>query len=98
MWIVTLKNGKYKFVDNYKNPLTNKYQEVSCTFGKNNREVRKKAQMILDEKIRKKLNELKNGNTDVTFSQLVDQYLDLAKKQLAYNTWYRKKTTLEINR
>ncbi len=95
MWIVTLKSGKYKFVDNYKNPLTNRYQEVSCTFGKNNREVRKKAQMILDEKIRKKLNELKNGNTDVTFSQLVDQYLDLAKKQLAYNTWYRKKTTLE---
>lgn len=54
MWIVTLKN-RYKFVDNYKNPLTGKFQEVSCTFGKNNREVRKEAQRILDEKIRKKL-------------------------------------------
>ena len=94
MWIVTLKN-RYKFVDNYKNPLTGKFQEVSCTFGKNNREVRKEAQRILDEKIRKKLNELQSGNTDVTFNFLVDKYLKLAKKQLAYNTWYRKKTTLE---
>ena len=54
MWIVKTKQGNYKFVDNFKNPLTNKYQEVSVTFGKNNNQVRKKAQMLIDEKIRKR--------------------------------------------
>lgn len=88
MWIVNLKSGKHKFVDTYKNPLTNRYQEVSCTFGKNNREVRKKAQMILDEKIRKKLAELTSGDTEITFRDLSLKYLDLAKKQLAYSSWY----------
>lgn len=95
MWIVKTKQGNYKFVDNFKNPLTNKYQEVSVTFGKNNNQVRKKAQILIDEKIRKKLVELKTGDTDITFKDLVDKYLTIAKKQLAYNTWYRKKTTLE---
>lgn len=71
MWIVKTKTGKFKFVDNYKNPLTQKYNEVSVTFGKNNNQVKKKAQMLLDEKIRKRLNELQTGNTDITFNQLV---------------------------
>lgn len=95
MWIVKTKTGKFKFVDNYKNPLTQKYNEVSVTFGKNNNQVKKKAQMLLDEKIRKRLNELQTGNTDITFNQLVQKYLSVAKQQLAYNTWYRKKTTLQ---
>lgn len=95
MFIRKLKNGNYVFRESYKNPITNKWQEASCTFGKNNREVRKKAQMILDEKIRKKLIELQSGETDITFAELKDKYLEVAKKQLAYNTYYRKKTTLD---
>lgn len=88
MWIVNLKSGKHKFVDTYKNPLTNRYQEVSCTFGKNNRETRKKAQLILDEKIRKKLAELTSGDTEITFYDLSCKYLALTEKQLTYSSWY----------
>ena len=95
MFIRKLKNGNYVFRESYKNPVTNKWQEISCTFGKNNREIRKKAQMILDEKIRKKLIEVQSGDTDITFSELKDKYLEIAKDQLAYNTYYRKKSTLD---
>lgn len=95
MWIVKTKKGKFKFVDNYKNPLTQKYQEVSVTFGKNNNQVKKKAQMLLDDKIRERLTELQTGNTDITFDKLAQKYLAVAKEQPAYNTWYRKKTTLD---
>ncbi len=99
MWIVKTKTGKFKFVDNYKNPLTQRYQEVSVTFGKNNNQVKKKAQLLLDEKIRKRLIDLQTGNTDITFEQLTDKYISVAKQQLAHTTWYRKKTTLQkINR
>ena len=34
MYIRKLKNGNYKFREIYKNPLTGKYQEANCTFGK----------------------------------------------------------------
>ena len=51
--------------------------------------------MILDEKIRKKLIEVQSGDTDITFSELKDKYLEIAKDQLAYNTYYRKKSTLD---
>lgn len=94
MWIHQLQNGKFKFRDTYKNPLTGKWNEVSCTFGKNNNAVRKQAQMILDEKIKRKLQELQSGVTTITFFDLSKKYLNIAKNQLAYNTWYRKKTTL----
>ena len=67
MWIHQLQNGKFKFRDTYKNPLTGKWNEVSCTFGKNNNAVRKQAQMILDEKIKRKLQELQSGVTTITF-------------------------------
>lgn len=94
MWVKKRKNGRFQFKDTFKNPLTNKWVEVSCTFGKDNRQVRKEAQMILEKKIKNRLQELKSGVTDITFHDLKDKYLDIAKKQLAYNTWYRKKSTL----
>ena len=94
MWIYQQSNGKYKFKDSYKNPLTGKWQEVSCTFGKNNNQVRKEAQRILDIKIKKKLQKLQIGESNITFYALSNKYLDMAKKQLSYNTWYRKATTL----
>lgn len=94
MFIRKLKNGNYVFRESYKNPITNKWHETSCTFGKNNRETRKQAQIILDKRIRTKLIELESGETDITFAELKDKYLEIAQKQLAYNTYYRKKTTL----
>lgn len=94
MFIRKLDNGKFVFRDSFKNPVTNKYQEVSCTFGKNNREVRKQAQLLLDEKIRKKIQKLYAGEVDITFAELTKKYLDMAKKQLSYATWYRKECTL----
>ena len=94
MWVKKRKNGRFQFKDTFKNPLTNKWVEVSCTFGKDNRQVRKEAQMILEKKIKNRLQELKSGVTNITFYDLKEKYLDIAKKQLAYNTWYRKKSTL----
>ncbi|QLL73834.1 tyrosine-type recombinase/integrase [Lactobacillus crispatus] len=94
MYIRKLKNGNYKFREIYKNPLTGKYQEANCTFGKNNNQTRKQAQLVLDEKIRKKLQELQSTNSNITFYELSAKYLEMAHKQLSYNTWYRKQCTL----
>ena len=91
MWPRKTKNGNWRFVDTFKNPQTNKWQEVSVTFGKNNAQVRKQAQLVLDQKIKNKLIEIQGGETKITLSQLIKKYLKLAKKQgltipIIYNT------------
>ena len=90
MWPRKTKNGNWRFVDTFKNPQTNKWQEVSVTFGKNNAQVRKQAQLLLDQKIKNKLIEIQGGETKITLSQLTKKYLKLAKKQLADSTYYKK--------
>ncbi len=90
MWPRKTKNGNWRFVDTFKNPQTNKWQEVSVTFGKNNAQVRKQAQLLLDQKIKNKLIEIQGGETKITLSQLIKKYLKLAKKQLADSTYYKK--------
>ena len=51
MWSETLKNGKVKFVERYKNPLTLKSQRVSVIMDKDTARTRKLAQAALNEKI-----------------------------------------------
>lgn len=91
MWTQKLKNGKVSFRENWKNPLTGKWQQVSVRYAKDTRRTRKEAQLILDEKIRKKLDGVQNNNTDIIFHDLKNKYLKLAKKQLSptsYKLYY----------
>ena len=95
MWVTeNKKTGKYVFNDMFKNPLTGKWKHVSVTYGKNTARVRKDAQIELNKKIEKKLQELQSGNSNITLSQLVKKYFELAKDQLAEATLYRKQHTL----
>lgn len=93
MWM-RKRNGKYRFIDNFKNPQTGKWVEVSVTFGKNNAQVRKRAQMLLDEKIKQRLIDLEGGETNITFGQLTEKYLEFVKNKDAYTTYFNKKTRL----
>lgn len=96
MWITKRSNGNYQFKDRYKDPLTLKWRTVSVTFGKNNAQVRKKAQLLLDEKINSKLNDLEAGSTNITLGELKKKYCDFAKNILAHSTYYRKMNMLNI--
>lgn len=90
MWKRQRKNGSWKFTDTYKNPLTQKWQEVSCTFDRDTRQTEKEAQFILNEKIKDKLRELALGNSDITFKRLSDIYLEKAKDRVAYHTYQNR--------
>lgn len=50
MWIEELANGKFKYIERYTDPLTNKYKKVSVTLDKNSSQAQKKAGLILQEK------------------------------------------------
>ena len=51
MWAEETKDGKTKFREQYKDPLTGKYRKVSVTYDKNTNQTRRKAQIALERKI-----------------------------------------------
>lgn len=74
MWTEPLKNGKYKAVERYTDPITGKQKKISCVIERDTRTARKDAQRTLDQKIEAIL-----GKTDydnMTFSDLCDRYLE----------------------
>ena len=56
MWMEELPNGKYKFYERYKDPYTEKLKKVSVTMEKKTAQARNQAALLLQEKIKQKLN------------------------------------------
>lgn len=56
MWMEELPNGKYKFFERYKDPYTEKLKKVSVTMEKKTSQARNQAALLLQEKIKQKLN------------------------------------------
>ena len=79
MNVEKLSNGKYKFREKYKCPLTNKWKSVTVTYEKHNRHIEKLAQKELNKKIEDILSKYAQKNTDITMNDLVELYLSDAK-------------------
>lgn len=88
MWIEE-KNGKYKFIERYKDYLTEKEKRVSVTMSKNTATTRKLAQ----EQLQAKINEanLSNPTKSITFKQLTDIYLKWQSTSVKQSTYRRNK-------
>jgi len=56
MWMEELPTGKYKFFERYKDPYTEKLKKVSVTMEKKTPQARNQAALLLQEKIKQKLN------------------------------------------
>lgn len=72
MWIEALNNGKFKYFERYRDPLTEKLKKVSVTLDKKTPRAQKTAQTELSNKINKILSQ-KTGN-NITFSELYKEY------------------------
>lgn len=85
MWVEKRSKNNFKFVEQYKNPLTGKPKRVSITLSKNTAHTRKEAQAALEAKIRQRLRHIQDDSIKhgVTLAQLKDdwlaEYKDLAK-------------------
>lgn len=90
MWAETTKDGKAKFREQYKDPLTGKYRKVSVTFDKNTNSTRRRAQIELEQKIAHKLQHIQDGNIkqDVTLGQVIEEWEPIYKKQVLSGTYY----------
>ena len=90
MWAETTKDGKAKFREQYKDPLTGKYKKVSVTYDKNTNQTRRKAQIALESKIQSKLRHIQDGNIkkDVTLGEVIKEWELVYKKQVLSGTFY----------
>lgn len=86
MWIEPTSNGKYKYVERYEDYRSGKLKRVSVTFDNKTRETQKKAKLILEEKIAKKLNEQKLSIVDMNLFTALDEWLSVYEKQVEDET------------
>ncbi len=87
MWTEQLKNGKVKFVEEFKNPMTGKFQKISVTLEKATPKYQRMAQDILREKKNTILACEKHSN--LTFKELVDKYTAYQYKTVKLSTYKR---------
>ncbi|MGX7091226.1 tyrosine-type recombinase/integrase [Hutsoniella sourekii] len=86
MWIEELPNGKYKFVERYEDPLTGKQRKVSLTNTKKTKKVQKEMFQKLQSKIEKKLLSTNVKESNITFEQLIDNWMKLKSQQVKGST------------
>lgn len=86
MWVesFTNKDGieQFRFIEKYKDPLTNKWRRTSVVMNKNNRQSEKEAMKRLDEKIAKKLRQddsVTKTLKELTFNELALEWLEFYK-------------------
>ncbi|HIY01876.1 MAG TPA: hypothetical protein IAA26_08550 [Candidatus Blautia faecipullorum] len=80
------KQGKYKFIERYTDPLTGKYRRVSIVLEKNTAQARKQAQGALQERIEVSIAPKKSS---INLSQLVNLYYNEQKETLKPSTYDR---------
>ena len=73
MYTQQLSNGKVRFFERYKDPLTGKSKISSVTMDNDSSRSRKKASTILQKRIREAT--LISGTVDITLSELTERYL-----------------------
>ena len=88
------RDKKFRFFEQYKDPLTNKQKTISITMDNDKKKTAKQAQIILNNKINKIISQVKRTNLihNVTFESLLTEYLDDEKKRVRRSTYYNHRT------
>lgn len=89
MWIEKRANHRFKFVEQYKDPLTDKYRSVCVTYNRNNCHTRKQAHLVLSKRINQRL--IISGDQilepKIMLIEVVRQWLDNFKLRVKFNTY-----------
>lgn len=89
MWVEKTNSNTFKFSERFVNPLTGKYNKVSVNLPNNNRVNRKKAQIILEDKIQTKLRRIQDGHikAGVTLDEVIKEWEPIYRDQVRDATW-----------
>lgn len=78
MWMETLADGRFKYIERYKDPYTEKYKRKSIILTSDSKQAQKKAQKLLDEKIGKA--EETATLSDINLHNLVEEWFSHHQK------------------
>lgn len=92
MFCENLPNGKVRYGEYYKDPLTLKNKKVHVTMDKDSPANKKKAIAELTRRIDEKTSIVNNQN--ITFKMLLDEYLSYQEHTVKKSTYTRNKVTL----
>lgn len=99
MWMEVTPTGKYKFVERYRDPYTEKEKKVSVTLSSKSRVAQKQAQRELNEIIEKRLNTFDYSDPTKTFEDVTNewelQYAQQVKSSSLYSSRYSFVTIYE---
>ena len=84
MWMETLPDGRFKYIERYKDPYTEKYKRKSVILTSNSKQAQKKAQKILEDKIKNSLN-LAN-QSDILFASVFNEWYERSKRSFRPST------------
>lgn len=93
MWTEKLASGKVRFVERYKDPLTDKWKKVKVTMDKETASTRKQAAKILQERIDKKTQKPESG---LTLSEIATEFYKTYEQNVKPSTAKRMKNHLRI--
>lgn len=92
MWIENLPNGKFKYIERYKDKF-NRTKKVSITLDKNTSRAQNEAQRLLFEKIDKNISKV--DTSDVLFWSVKDEWIEILEKTSKPATVRIKEVTLK---
>ena len=94
MWIEKRSAKSFKFVEQYKDPLTNKFHRVSVTFSRNTTHTRKEANRVLTKKIHSRLRHygIVSIKSNITLGELTIEWLQQLKRKVKFNTFQNNKS------
>nr|WP_242459303.1 site-specific integrase [Enterococcus faecium] len=86
--LIKTEKKVYKYNERYIDPKTRKRKKVSITYKNKSRETQKVALLELNKKIDIKLNEKTLQKPNLTFHELVEEWLVIYKRQVKESTYY----------
>ena len=93
MWIEKRSNGKYRYCERYKDPVTGKDRKVSITLTSNSNIAKNKAVQELNKLIQNKSKE-KRPLKSATFKDVVEQFIDVKEKEIKPSSIFAYKDRL----
>lgn len=85
MWSESLGNGRYKFIERYKDPYTEKWKKTSTVLTSDSSRAWKNAQKILDKKIEEALSNY--DKSDITFKELYEEWFLYYQQHVKRTSW-----------
>ena len=89
MWVESLKNGKYRYAERYKDPYTEKSKKISIVLDSNSRQTQNKAMRMLNQMIDEQLSAKQYDR--LTFGKLVEEWKESHAKTVKARTMHTYK-------